>query len=260
YQDKIATLVLVYDITEKLKAQRELQQRAAELVASNRELEQFAYIASHDLQEPLRMVSSFLQLLEKKNKEKLDATSIQYINFAVDGAERMKGLIKDLLDFSKIGTKNEKKETIDLEKVVQQVLEFFQYEITTSNIHVIVTPRLPVVYAHGTQMQQLFQNLISNAIKYRHSQRSLLITIEVTELSDEYKFSISDNGIGIDPEFFEKIFVVFKRLHRKDEYSGSGIGLAICKKIVELHGGKIWVESKPDIGTTFYFTLPAVHA
>jgi len=253
---------LVLEKTEDLnKANQQLtneiierKKMAEELERSNKELEQFAYIASHDLQEPLRMVASFTQLLEMKYKEKLDDTAKEYIHFAVDGAHRMQNLIDDLLSFSRIGQKDVPKTTVDLNAVCQQILRDCSVLIKENDATVTIEP-LPHLYANETQMTQLFLNLISNGIKYK-AERSPQINVSCRQISDhEWQFSISDNGIGIDEKYFSKLFIIFKRLHTKQEYKGTGIGLALCKKIVENYQGHIWVESKINIGTTFHFTL-----
>lgn len=233
-----------------------LEKRAAQLAASNAELERFAYVASHDLQEPLRMVSSFLQLIEKKYKDKLDAKGHEYIGFAVDGAERMKGLILDLLEYSRVNTRKEKKEAVNLNEVATDLLHIYEEVIREANGRIIID-ELPVVMGSKLQLTRLFQNLVGNALKYR----SIIppeIRITVEESEKYFQFAVADNGIGIEKRFFDKIFIIFQRLHNKNEYSGTGIGLAICKKIIELHAGKIWVESEPGEGSIFYFTLPKV--
>ena len=230
-----------------------LQKRSFELSVSNEELERFAYVASHDLQEPLRMVTSFLQLLQKKYDQQLDEKGQKYINFAVDGADRMKTLILDLLEFSRISSVKLQHTTINLNDVVKQTQQALKEVIDESGA-VINLPILPHVCGNEFHLIQLFQNLISNAIKYKNHLKPV-IEIGYTEIADHWQFFIKDNGIGIDEKFFEKIFIIFQRLHNKKEYKGTGIGLAICKKIVEQHGGKIWVESSKEPGTTFYFTI-----
>lgn len=224
------------------------------MIESNRELEQFAYVASHDLQEPLRMVSSFLQLLEKKYKVQLDDTAKQYIHFAVDGSERMKVLINDLLKFSRVGTAADEHVKVDCNEVVANLIKVYEQKISETETEINVSS-LPVITANKTQVEQLFQNLIGNALKYQGKQKPK-ITIDCVEEDTKWKFCVRDNGIGIEPKFFEKVFVIFQRLHGKNEYGGTGIGLAICKKIVERHGGKIWIESQPGNGACFYFTFP----
>ncbi len=231
-----------------------LERRARELAESNAELERFAYVASHDLQEPLRMISSFLQLLEKKYKEKLDNKAHEYIAYAVDGAERMKKLILDLLEYSRVNTTNLQKEEVDLNNVLANILFTYNNQLAQTNGSISCTV-MPVVKGNKTQLLQVFQNLIGNAFKYR-SEAPPNIKISSEEENTFYKFSIADNGIGIDPKFYNKIFIIFQRLHTRESYSGTGIGLSICKKIVEKHGGKLWVKSAIGQGSTFYFTLP----
>jgi PAS domain S-box-containing protein len=231
----------------------QLNKRAEELIASNAELEQFAYVASHDLQEPLRMVSSFLQLLEKKYKSQLDETATLYINYAVDGAERMKRLILDLLEYSRVGTNTDELVETDFNEVLQQVVETFTTKIAANDAQIKTHP-LPVAKASKMQMTQLLQNLVSNSFKYNTSPMPQ-IEIGCDDNGDTWQFFVKDNGIGIDKKFFDKIFVIFQRLHNKSRFSGTGIGLAICKKIVERHGGSIWVQSMPGEGATFFFTI-----
>jgi PAS domain S-box-containing protein len=240
-------------ITERIRAEEAMTKLNEQLTTSNRELEQFAYVASHDLQEPLRMVSSFLQLLEKKYKDKIDSTASQYIHFAVDGSERMKILINDLLKFSRLGNNTEGQVMVDCNEVSKNVLNVYQQTIKNSNA-VVRFSNMPVVRGQKTQIEQLFQNLIGNALKYRGSDPPV-IDVGCREYANHYEFFVKDNGIGIDKKYFNKIFIIFQRLHGKNEFGGTGIGLAICKKIAELHGGKIWVESEPGKGSTFYFTL-----
>ncbi len=240
------------DITETIKAQKLLNETLEELKRSNTELEQFAYVASHDLQEPLRMVASFTQLLEKQYKDKLDETAAEYINFAVDGAKRMQNLIKDLLAYSRVTSHNEDFIEIDCEELIEEVI--FNLEIIIKDNKAIITrDPLPIIRSDRLQMQQLFQNLIMNAIKY--NDKMPVIHISAQKDGEYWVFGVSDNGIGIDPEHYERIFQVFKRLHSKEEYNGTGIGLAICKRIVERHGGRIWIESELGNGSTFYFTI-----
>ncbi len=237
-----------------LELNNRLKQRADELAASNVELERFAYIASHDMQEPLRMITSFLQLFKKKYEDHIDETAEQYINFAVDGADRMKKLIMDLLEYSRVGSNKDDIAEIDTNILLNEVVNVFVSRIDEMKATILVDPNLPVVKANKTQLFQLFQNLVGNALKY-HTGESPLVHITGKEEEHYFIFSVRDNGIGIKPIFFEKIFVLFQRLHHKTEYSGTGIGLAICKKIVERHGGRIWVESEPGKGSCFYFSI-----
>ena len=248
------------DITERketeallLDLNNRLKQRADELAASNIELERFAYIASHDMQEPLRMITSFLQLFKKKYEDQIDETAEQYIHFAVDGAERMKKLIMDLLEYSRVGSNKDDLAFIETNALLQEVVNVFYNRIEEMKATVIIE-NLPDVRGNRTQLFQLFQNLIGNALKY-HSGESPEIRVSGNEEENRFVFHVKDNGIGIKPVFFEKIFVLFQRLHHKNEYSGTGIGLAICKKIVEKHGGKIWVESEPGKGSCFSFSI-----
>ena len=254
YDGSIGGIIMFTEvITEKVNARENLKKLNQELVISNNELEQFAYIASHDLQEPLRMVSSFLQLLEKKYKPRLDETAAQYIHFAVDGAERMKALIKDLLAFSRVGSIKQELEWVDVKTVLEETTLILSSAIEESGT-IIRCGQLPMIKADRIQINQLFQNLISNAIKYA-SDKKPVIEIRCEENDQYWIFSVKDNGIGINAKYFEKIFVVFQRLHTKSSYSGTGIGLAICKKIVEKHEGRIWVESLEGQGSTFNFTI-----
>lgn len=233
-----------------------LEKRARELAESNEELERFAYVASHDLQEPLRMITSFLQLLEKKYKNQLDSKGNEYIAYAVDGAERMKKLILDLLEYSRVNTATVQKEEIDLNIILADILLTYNNLLSQTNGS-ITSSKLPVVFANKTQILQVFQNLIGNAFKYKGNEDPV-IKISYEEETTFFRFSISDNGIGIDPKFYNKIFIIFQRLHTREHYSGTGIGLSICKKIVEKHGGKLWVNSALGLGSTFYFTLPKI--
>jgi signal transduction histidine kinase len=237
-----------------LKVNDELERKAKELALSNRELERFAYIASHDLQEPLRMVSSFLELLKRNYGSKLDATADRYIDFAVDGAVRMKVLISDLLEYSRIGTRDFSTQMVDIGDIIRHVEKIFANDIANYKVLLKVGP-MPALIANREQMIQLFQNLIGNAIKYRRKNENLIIEINSELTNNKYQFSVKDNGIGLDMKFSGKIFIIFQRLHQKEEYPGTGIGLAICSKIVNRHHGEIWVNSILNEGTIFYFTI-----
>jgi len=245
----------IRDITEHKKAKRALEKQARELARSNAELEQFAYVASHDLQEPLRMVRSYLQLLERRYKDQLDEDAQEFIWFAVDGATRMQTLINDLLTYSRVTTRAKPFEPVDCSEVLDRVLTDLKVAIEENDAVVTHEP-LPIVMADPTQFKQVLQNLISNAIKFRKKDTRPEIDIDVERQGDEWVLAVSDNGIGIDPQNFERIFTIFQRLHSRDEYPGTGIGLALCKKIVERHGGRMWVESEEGQGSTFRFSLP----
>lgn len=236
------------------KLRDENRRAQSELARSNRDLEQFAYVASHDLQEPLRMVATYTQLLAERYQGKLDENADKYIHYAVDGALRMQTLVKDLLAFSRVGRQDVVAKPIDCNLVIQSVLANLQAAIEENGAEVLYE-KLPTLLGDRAELVQLFQNLIANAIKFRNAAPPE-IRIAVEKKKREWLFSVVDNGIGIAPEHAETIFVIFKRLHTHEEYPGSGIGLAICKKIVEKHGGRIWVESQPGLGSTFKFTLP----
>jgi chemotaxis family two-component system sensor kinase Cph1 len=242
------------DITERIKSRKKLKNALEDLKRSNAELEQFAYVASHDLQEPLRMVASFTQLLQKRYIDKLDQDANDFINYAVDGAIRMQSLINDLLAFSRVGTQKAAFNETDMNLILEQVKSNLSYSIKDTGA-IITNDPLPVVIADESQMIQLIQNLISNAIKFQKKNATPIIHISGKTEENQWIFSVKDNGIGIDPQFFDRIFIIFQRLHKKDEYGGTGIGLSVCRKIAQRHGGKIWIESEPDKGTTFYLTL-----
>ncbi|MCU7492610.1 MAG: PAS domain S-box protein [Ignavibacteria bacterium] len=246
-------LAIRFDITAQKRIEEELVKALLDVEQSNSELEQFAYIASHDLQEPLRMIGSYSQLLTRRYEGKLDAKADQYINYITEGVQRMQTLIKDLLHYSRTATSKEDMQTVDLNIVMTEVLTDLKVAIETSHADIKVSP-LPPLKANHTQVRQLFQNLIGNAIKFRGDE-SPVIEVSAQEESEVWQFSIKDNGIGIDPEYSEKIFMLFQRLNDREKYPGTGIGLAVCKKIVERHGGKIWIESEAGKGTTFFFTI-----
>ncbi|MES2590566.1 MAG: PAS domain S-box protein [Bacteroidota bacterium] len=248
----IAISLISRDITKSKKIAEEMQRITEELRRSNAELEQFAYVASHDLQEPLRMVTSYLQLLEKRYKDKLDQDATDFIGFAVDGSNRMRNLIHSLLDYSRIN-RIKPFEWVDVKDLLQDVLDNVKTSVKETNAKVVIG-ELPLIFADYVLINQLFQNIISNALKFRRPDDPEII-ISGRSDDNEYVFSVQDNGIGIQKEYSEKIFVIFQRLHSKEKYSGTGMGLAICRKIVERHGGKIWVESEINKGSTFYFTI-----
>ena len=262
-RDEIGQLSRSFDLmTANLKqieaSRRETEERLRltleDLKRSNKELEQFAYVASHDLQEPLRMVASFTQLLEQRYKDKLDKDANEFIGYAVNGANRMQGLINDLLTYSRVGTRGKAPEPADSHSALGEAVLNLETMIR-ENHAVITNDDLPEVRADRSQLVQVFQNLIGNAIKFK-SEETPRIHLSAREAPGEWIFSVKDNGVGIDPQYFERIFVVFQRLHSREEYPGTGIGLALCKRIVERHGGKIWVESAPGKGSTFFFTIP----
>jgi len=242
------------DITDRKKAEQALSQQTQELARSNAELEQFAYIASHDLQEPLRMVASYVQLLARRYQGKLDPEADEFIGFAVNGATRMQALINDLLTFSRVGNEGPPLETADMEQVLDRVLDNLKVAADESGA-VVTRDHLPRVEADSGQLAQLFQNLVSNAIKF-HGPAPPRIHVGVSHRNGEWVISVRDNGIGFEPKYADRIFMIFQRLHNRITYPGTGIGLAICKKIVEHNGGRIWAESEPGKGSTFKFTLP----
>ncbi|MFC4870523.1 PAS domain-containing sensor histidine kinase [Negadavirga shengliensis] len=262
-EDNVIGLVgMSRDVTDRKKEEEklkelneELKKQAKELAVSNQELEQFAYMASHDLQEPLRMITGFLNLLEKKYNPILDEKGKKYIHFAVDGASRMKNIILDLLAYSRVGRKEEKFREIEVADVVANIINLNKVLIHQKKAK-ITTGKLPKVYIASSPLQQVFQNLVNNALKYQKPEVIPEIVIESEERDDEWCFSVQDNGIGIPASKQEQVFVLFKRLHTRDEYSGSGIGLTMCKKIIENLGGKIWFTSEEGKGSTFYFTIP----
>jgi len=243
-----------FDVTDmKEGAKKDLVKLNENLLRSNNDLKQFAYIASHDLQEPLRMVSSFLQLIEKKFDDKLDNEGKEYIKYAVEGSKRMYELLNGLLAYSRIETKGDKPREVDMNEVLNNVKSNLSLVIKETNA-IIYSKPLPVIFADNEQMIRLMQNLIENGIKF--SKGVPQITISSSDTGDQNIISVKDNGIGIESKYFERIFKIFQRLHGPENYKGTGIGLAICKRIVERHGGKIFVESEPGKGSTFYFTIP----
>jgi PAS domain S-box-containing protein len=242
------------DITKREEAEQQLKKTTDELARSNADLQQFAYVASHDLQEPLRIIESFVKLLARRYKDKLDDKAEEFIGFTIDGVRRMQDLIKDLLEYSRVGTKGINLKPVDFSLAADRAVLNLQSAIEESNA-VITHDKLPSVMADASQLNSLFQNLFSNAIKF-HGMEAPRIHVSAERKEDDWIFSVKDNGIGIKPSESERIFAVFQRLHGRGEYPGTGIGLAICKRIVERHGGRIWVESEPEKGSVFFFTIP----
>lgn len=265
--DLIGTMAITSDITDRVEMEKSLErlnknlekevaERTQELVESNEELEKFAYVASHDLQEPLRIVTRYIQLLSRRYHARLDDDARLFIDYAVSAVNRMQALIEDLLEYSRLGRQGERLEPIDLGAALNQARLNLESQITENNARINCHGRLPRVRADFSRMVQLFQNILSNAIKFRHVDVSPIVEISATCQNEMWTIAVSDNGIGIEPQYFERIFIIFQRLHSIDEYPGTGMGLAICKKIVEFHGGRIWVESQPGHGSTIFFTIP----
>jgi signal transduction histidine kinase len=255
-------LLSIEDVTERrrLEAERallsaELERYNAELRRSNAELERFAYVASHDLQEPLRMVTSYTQLLARRYEGQLDEKAQRFIHHAVDGATRMQALINDLLAYSRLGTRGGEPVPVDTGQVLERALHNLQVALRAEGGSVTHGP-LPVVRGDPTHLLQLFQNLLSNAVKFRGDEAPR-VHVSASRAGGWWTFSVRDNGVGIDPAYFERVFVIFQRLHTRAEHPGTGIGLAICKRVVERAGGRIWVQSEPGRESTFFFTLPA---
>ncbi|MDS0477652.1 PAS domain S-box protein [Natrinema sp. 1APR25-10V2] len=253
--DVFAGVTMAQDITERKANQRKLEETIAQLEESNKRLEQFAYAASHDLQEPLRMVSSYLQLIEGRYADELDADGEEFLEYAVDGAERMREMIDALLEYSRVETRGQPLEPIDLDAVLEDVIEDLQLQIQETNAE-ITTERLPRVEGDASQLRQVLQNLLSNALEYSGDEPPR-VHVDAERRGDEYVVSVHDEGIGIPPENQDSVFEVFQRLHSRETYDGTGIGLALCERIVERHGGEIWLESAPGEGSTFSFTLSA---
>ena len=249
-----AVLVSVVDITERKEAERALAEAMNNLKRSNRDLEQFAYVASHDLQEPLRAINGFSQLLAKNYKGRLDSDADEFIAFIEEAARRAQVLIRDLLTYSRVGSQGKPLVPTDCNKALDNALQNLLLTIEENNVAIERQP-LPTLLGDEVQLTQLFQNLVTNAIKFRQPDTAPRITIGAQPRDGTWEFSVHDNGIGIEPEYYDRIFVIFQRLHGREQYPGTGIGLAVCQKIVERHGGKIWVESQPGAGSTFKFTL-----
>jgi len=252
--DEVITVSIVENIEKKKITEQALEQKNNELTQINQELEHFAYVASHDLQEPLRTITSFIQILERRYTSQLDEDAQQFMGFVVDGAKRMQSLIHDLLEYSRINRFNTGYEKVDLNEIFNIVSRVLKEKIE-SNDALVIAENLPMVYGNRIQLTQVFQNLIDNAIKFKAKKRKPEIVISLNDLKDKWELVFRDNGIGISQEYFQRIFVIFQRLHTLEEYTGTGIGLAICKKIIERHGGEIWVESKTGKGTAFHLTI-----
>ena len=244
-----------FDLTELKKTEEKLQKTVHDLERSNEELEQFAYVTSHDLQEPLRTIASYTQLLERRYKDKLDSGADEFMDYIVDATKRMRSLIKDLLEYSKVTSKGEESKLVSTKGIVKDIILDYQIIIKETNGE-ITYDELPEVYSNKRLLTQVFQNLIGNAIKYKKPEEPPEIHISARKEDNEYVFSISDNGIGIEPQYFNRIFMIFQRLHTLETYEGTGIGLAIVKKIIDRLHGRIWVESELGKGSTFYFTIP----
>jgi PAS domain S-box-containing protein len=245
---------IVRDVTERKRSEDALAKQAEALARSNVELERFAYVASHDLQEPMRTVRSFAQLLQRRYGRELTGDAVEFFRYVTEGVARMQALINDLLAYSRVTSQGGAFGLADCNEILRMVVESLQATIQSHGA-AVTADQLPTVLGDATQLGQVFQNLIANAIKF-HGKESPRIRVGAEERPGEWAFSISDNGIGIAPEYFERIFIIFQRLHTIEEYGGTGIGLAVCKKIVERHGGRIWVESKVGEGSTFHFTIP----
>jgi PAS domain S-box-containing protein len=250
----ILVTAAIRDISVRKNAEEHLVKTVGELKRSNEELQQFAYVASHDLQEPLRMVASYTQLLAKRYKGRLDSDADEFIAYAVDGSTRMQGLIQDLLSYSRAGTDAKPLHRVSSESVLKEALESLRATIEESGA-IVTHDALPTIVTDGTQLTQVFQNLVGNAIRYQGAQVPL-VHVSAMKKGGEWIFAVRDNGLGIDPQYFDRIFVLFQRLHGQTEFKGTGIGLAICKKMLEGLGGRIWVESQPQKGSTFFFALP----
>jgi light-regulated signal transduction histidine kinase (bacteriophytochrome) len=250
----LGAVVNFRDISERKKAEEQRRLLAERLENSNQELQQFAYVVSHDLQEPLRMVSSYLQLIERRYQDRLDQDGTEFIEFAVDGATRMSAMIEGLLQYSRVETQGSTFSEADLEVLLGATLENLQLAIDENEAEVEHGP-LPRLSVDASQIMRLLQNLIGNALKFR-SERPPRVRVEAEQKDGEWIFSVADNGIGIPADQGGRIFGMFQRLHTRDVYPGMGVGLAVCKRIVERHGGRIWVESEEGAGSTFYFTLP----
>ncbi|MDI6725221.1 MAG: ATP-binding protein, partial [Methanobacterium sp.] len=257
YKGRKVCLAISRDISERKKSEKDQEKLIEDLKRSNEELRQYAHVISHDLQEPLRTIASFTQLLEMRYKGKFDEDAEEFMEYIVDASIRMKKMIQDLLEYSKVTTDAKEFKLINIEEIIKDVLNDLKINIENNRAE-ITYDTLPDVFGDSKQISRVFQNLISNAIKFRKPDEppKIHITAKEDKQNNEYIFQITDNGIGLKKEYMERIFEIFQRLHTIDEYRGSGIGLSISKKIIERHGGRIWVESTPGNGSTFYFTLP----
>ncbi len=253
--DKMELLARVRSLLRVKAYNDQLNKAFKELERSNAELQQFAYVASHDLQEPLRMISSYLQLIEHRYKDKLDADGNEFINFAVNGANRMQSLIIGLLEYSRVGTHGNSFVEVNVSSLLDKVLKDLEVQINETGA-VVIYEEMPVITADESQISRLFQNLIQNAVKFRREDINPRIMITFEKKGKDFEFCVKDNGIGIENQYFDRIFAIFQRLHTQDEYPGTGIGLSLCKKIVERHGGKIRIESQYGEGSSFYFIIP----
>ncbi|MDQ3072273.1 MAG: ATP-binding protein [Bacteroidota bacterium] len=253
-RQRVGVLLVAHNVTEMKRAEQEIKDKNKELERSNADLETFAFVASHDLKEPLRMVSNYTQLLARKYENRLDEQAQQYIGYASEGVHRMQLLINDLLEYSRIGKSEMPVETVDFNELAAEIKMNLETTIKDSGATIIYDD-LPSLIGFRSQLSRLLQNLIENAIKFRGN-KPPVVKLSAMEKENVWQFSVKDNGIGISPEYKEKVFVIFQRLHERTRYPGTGIGLSVCKKIVELHGGTIWLESEPGKGTTFFFTIP----
>ena len=256
FGDQTATMVIARDISARKTIEQTLVRQDEELKRSNAELEQFAYVASHDLREPLRMVSSYVALLERRFADKLDADGRDFIAFAKDGAQRMDRLILDLLEYSRIGRRSQPSSQVPLAQAVAEALANLEVAVADAGASVTVAKDLPAVMGDSDELMRLFQNLIGNALKYRSPDRPAVVGVTCRRDGDDWLLAVTDNGIGIDADSLERVFGIFQRLHARSQFEGTGIGLAICRKIVERHGGRIWVQSVPGQGSEFLFRLP----
>jgi light-regulated signal transduction histidine kinase (bacteriophytochrome) len=253
-QHKILLEQQAFEIEQKNEGLTLAEKR---LIAINAELENFAYVASHDLKEPLRMVGMYTQIIQKKLNTTADASTKEYMGYITEGVSRMQNLLNDLLQYSRLGTRKEEATPVNLNNILELVIHNLTVNMTQNEAAIIASP-LPVVRATSVEMTQLFQNLIANAIKFRHKEQAPVVDIRAFEKENHYLFTFTDNGIGIEKQYHEKVFKIFERLHPRTQYDGSGIGLATCKKIVQNNGGDIWLESIDGNGTTFFITLPKI--